>query len=66
MIAERGERLDSQVVACAYQHRQRLQQIEPAAVDVAAAEQPGHAVWTGPRLVAVVEGQGQANEMTRV
>jgi hypothetical protein len=67
VTAGREERLGSQEVAYACQHRQRLQQIEPAVVvDVAAVVQPGHAVWTRPQLVAAVEGQGQVNEKMMV
>ena len=58
-------RLGNQEVAYAYRHRQRLQQIEPAAVDAAAVVQLGHVVWTGPRLVAAVGGQGQVSGMMR-
>ena len=58
-------RLGNQAVAYAYRHRQRLQQIEPAAVDAAAVVQLGHVVWTGPRLVAAVGGQGQVSGMMR-
>ena len=66
MIAEHEERLGSQEVAYACQHRQRLRQIEPAAVDAVVVVQPGHAVWTRPRLVAAAEDQGQVNEMMMV
>lgn len=66
VIAGHEERLGSQEAAYACQHRQRLQQIEPAVVDVAAVVQPGHAVWTGPQLVAAAEGQGQVNEKMTV
>lgn len=59
-------RLGNQEVACAYQHRQRLQQIEPAVADAAVVVQPGHVVWKEPRLVAAVEAQGQASGMTTV
>jgi hypothetical protein len=44
VIAEREERLGNREVACAYQHRRRLQQIEPAVADAAAVVQPGRAV----------------------
>ena len=66
VIAGHEERLGSQEVAYACQHRQRLRQIEPAAVDAAVVVQPGHAVWIRPRLVAAVEDQGLVNEKMMV